>query len=213
MLAIPMTNAGHFENRIPLILELGFREAALPALRAYIDLLWTANDELNLISRKMTFPELIDNHVVDCLLPLKFFPGGLKVAADFGSGGGLPGVIYAIHFADAEYRLYEKSKLKQDFLNRCRAIAPNLRVHGEIPPDLDKVEIVSARAFKPIDVILEISRGYAKRGGRYFLLKGRREKIDEELALARRKFKDLKVSIEPLTSPILDVERNLVRIG
>lgn len=194
------------------MIELGFREEALPQLKAYIDLLWASNEELNLISRKMTFEELIDNHVIDCLLPLKKFPQGVKAAADFGSGGGLPGVVYAIQFANIPYHLYEKSPLKQEFLTRCKTIAPNLQIHGEIPKDLNGIDVVTARAFKPIDVILDISRNYYKNKGKYFLLKGRREKIDEEVTLSRKKFKDLQVTIEPLKSPILDVERHLVLI-
>lgn len=133
--------------------------------------------------------------------------------SDFGSGGGLPAVIYAIQFPETKFRLFEKSPKKQEFLNRCRAIAPNLEIAGEIPRDLEETDLVTARGFKPVDVILEVSRDYYKKGGKYFLLKARREKIDEELTLARKKFKDLKVSIDPLHSPVLEVERHLVRIG
>ncbi|MEK2689683.1 16S rRNA (guanine(527)-N(7))-methyltransferase RsmG [Bdellovibrio sp. GT3] len=201
-----------FEQRIPLILELGFREEAIGQLKSYIDLLWSSNDELNLISRKMTFDELLDNHVIDCLLPLKQFPKNIKAAADFGSGGGLPGVIYAIQFPEVQFHLYEKSILKQNFLNRCKTIAPNLNVHGEIPKDLVDIDVVTARGFKPVDVILDVSRNYYAKKGKYFLLKARKEKIDEELTLARKKFKDLNVTVEPLKSPVLDVERHLVLI-
>ncbi|WP_413576668.1 16S rRNA (guanine(527)-N(7))-methyltransferase RsmG [Bdellovibrio sp. HCB290] len=201
-----------FEQRIPLILELGFRQEALDQLKSFIDLLWSSNEELNLISRKMTFDELLDNHVIDCLLPLKHFPKNIKAAADFGSGGGLPGVIYAIQFPEVQFHLYEKSILKQNFLNRCKAIAPNLNVHGEIPKDLTDIEVVTARGFKPVDVILDVSRSYYAKKGKYFLLKARKEKIEEELTLARKKFKDLQVTVEPLRSPVLDVERHLVLI-
>ncbi len=202
----------HFENRIPLILSLGFREEAIPSLKSYIDLLWISNEELNLISRKMTFEDLIDNHVIDCLLPLKSFPKSVKNVADFGSGGGLPGIIYAIQFPEIKFSLYEKSPKKQEFLNLCKKIAPNVEVLGDIPQNLEGVELVTCRAFKPIDVILDISRKYYSQGGKYFLLKGRLEKIDEEIGLAKKKFKDLKVAVEPLKSPILEVERNLVTI-
>lgn len=202
-----------FEKRIPLMLELGVQASVLPKLKNYIDLLWASNEELNLISRKMTFDELIDNHLIDCLLPLRHFPVEVQAAADFGSGGGMPGVVYAILFPDIPYHLYEKSPKKQEFLARCATLAPNLHVHGEIPKDLTGIDIVTARAFKPIDVILDVSRNYCRKGGSYFLLKGRREKIDEELLLARKKFKDLKAQILPLKSPVMDVERHLVVIG
>lgn len=201
-----------FENKIALMLKLGFREAALPALKAYIDLLWAANEELNLVSRQMTMEELLDNHIIDCLLPLAQFPKDVKEVADFGSGGGLPAVIYAIQFPALKFHLFEKSPKKQIFLNQCKSIAPNLEVHGEIPKELQKIDLVTARGFKPIDVILEVSRDYYKKQGRYFLLKARREKIDEEILLARKKFKELKVTIQPLHSPVLEVERHLVLI-
>jgi 16S rRNA (guanine527-N7)-methyltransferase len=201
-----------FQSRIPILLELGFQEAALPKLKAYIDLLWSSNEDLNLISRQMKFEELIDNHIIDCLLPLKQFPGQIQTAADFGSGGGLPAVVYAIQFPNIKFQLFEKSPKKQEFLNRCKAIAPNLEIHGEIPKDLAGIDLVTARGFKPIEVILEFSRSYYKAKGKYFLLKARREKIDEEIALARKKFKDLQVQIETLKSPVLEVERHLVLI-
>lgn len=204
--------SSYLEKRLSLILELGFRKEALPQLEKYINLLWASNEELNLISRKMTFEELVDNHVIDCLLPLKKFPAGIKAAADFGSGGGLPGVIYAIQFPEVQFHLYEKSPKKQEFLSRCKAIAGNLQIQGEIPQDLVGIDIVTSRAFKPIDVILDISRKYFSKGGKYFLLKGRKEKIDEELLLARKKFKNLQAQVETLHSPILDVERHLVLI-
>lgn len=202
----------HFEKRIPVILELGFAEQKIPDLKKYIDLLWASNEELNLISRKMTMEDLIDNHIIDCLLPLKHFPKEVKRVADFGTGGGLPAIVYAIHFGDKKFQLFEKSNLKQDFLKRCKAIAKNIEVNADIPLKLMDIDLVIARAFKPIDVLLDISRNYYKDGGKYFLLKARKEKIEEELTLAKKKFKDLKVKIVPLKSPVLEVERNLVLI-
>jgi 16S rRNA (guanine527-N7)-methyltransferase len=202
-----------FDRRIPVYLELGFGSRALPQLQNYIQLLWESNEDLNLISRKMTFEELIDNHVIDCLLALKSFPADTaKVVADFGAGGGLPSVVYAIQFPHIQFQLFEKSPKKQDFLKRCQRIASNLQIHGEIPNRLVDIDLVMARAFKPLDVILDMSREYYKEQGSYFLLKGRREKIDEEFALAKKKFKDLEIQVQVLQSPVLEVERHLVRI-
>lgn len=209
----PVADPQYFSKRIPMILELGFRQDGLQALETYIDFLWSANEELNLISRKMTFEELIDNHLIDCLLPLKYFPKDIKGVADFGSGGGLPGVVYAIQFPEIKFQLFEKSPLKQDFLNTCQKLAPNIKVQGEIGLKLMNVDLVTARAFKPVDVIMDMSRDYYNNGGKYFLLKARLEKIEEEVSLAKKKFKDLKIDLQNLKSPLLDVERNLVLIS
>ncbi len=194
------------------ILDLGFREESIPQLKAYIELLWAANEELNLISRQMTIEELITNHIIDCLLPLSMFPKNLKNVADFGSGGGMPAVIYAIQFPNTKFHLYEKSPKKQEFLRQCQSITKNILIHAEIPKDLPGMDLVTARAFKPLDVILDVSRSYYQNQGKYFLLKGRREKIDEELQLAKKKFKDLKVEVIPLKSPLLEVERHVILI-
>lgn len=196
-----------------IILDLGFRPEGLPTLQKYVELLWKSNEELNLFSRKMSFEDLINNHVIDCLLPLTLFPKSVKAVADFGSGGGLPGVMYAIQFPQIQFHLFEKSQKKQNFLGKTKLLAPNISVHGEIPNSLKEMDLIVARAFKPTDVILEMSAAYAQSGGKYFLLKGRDEKIQEELQLARKKFKILKVEVVPLKSPIMDVERHLVLIS
>ncbi len=201
-----------FEDRIPVMLNLGLRQEAVEKLKAYVDLLWQSNEDLNLVSRKMEFQELLDNHVIDSLMTLEHFPKDRKVVADFGSGGGFPAVLYAIQFPEIEFHLFEKSPKKQEFLFKCSRIAPNIQVHGEIPLELKGVDLVTARGFKPLDVILDMSRNYYGKNGSYFLLKARRDKIDEELALAKKKFKDLSIEIIPLKSPVLDVERHLVTI-
>ena len=194
------------------ILDLGFREESIPQLKTYIELLWAANEELNLISRQMTIEELITNHIIDCLLPLSLFPKNLKNVADFGSGGGMPAVIYAIQFPQIQFHLYEKSPKKQEFLRQCQSIARNIQIHAEIPNNLREIDLVTARAFKPLDVILDVSRSYYQKKGKYFLLKGRREKVDEELQFAKKKFKDLQAQVIALKSPLLEVERHVILI-
>lgn len=201
-----------FEKKVDTIIKLGFSQEALPKLKSYIELLWRSNEELNLFSRKMSFAELVDNHLIDCLLPLKYFPFEANTIADFGSGGGLPGVLYALNFSTKKFLLFEKSPKKQAFLNRCKLIANNIEIHSDIPTNLPNVDLIMSRAFKPIDVTLEMSRGFYQSGGHYFLLKGRKEKIDLEVLDSQKKFSDLNVNLLPLTSPVMDVERNLVVI-
>ncbi len=203
----------YFDQQTPHFLALGFDPEALPSLKEYIDLLVASNEELNLISRKMTFEELIDNHVIDCMLALPFFPQDLKVVADLGSGGGLPGVLLALQFPDTKFHLYEKSPLKREFLAKCQKLCPNLELYDPISSGMKNTDLITARAFKGAEVILDMTRKYYAGGGRYLLLKGRKEKIDEELGLAQKGFENLKSKIIPLKSPVLDVERHLVIIN
>jgi hypothetical protein len=114
------------------------------------------------------------------------------------------------NFPELSFHLFEKSPKKQQFLKKCQQRFGNIQVFGEIPSKLPGIDLVTSRAFKPLDVIFEISREYCLSGGRYFLLKGRKEKIQEELELAQKKFKGLQVEVLPLSSPVLEVERHLV---
>ncbi len=201
-----------FEDKTPHLLNLGLNPDSVLKVKTFLDLVWSANQELNIVSRQMSFEDLIDNHLIDCLLPLKYFPPTSRVVADFGSGGGFPGVIYALQFPKIQFHLYEKSPKKQAFLKRCKALAPNLEFHGDIPKDLANTDLVMARAFKPLDVILDVSSKHYEAGGKYFLLKARLEKINEEVILAKKQFKNLQVTIQPLSSPVLEVERHLLLI-
>jgi 16S rRNA (guanine527-N7)-methyltransferase len=200
-------------ERKKVILELSFPEEQFSTLVDYAQSLWKANQELNLFSRQMPISEFVDNHIIDCLLALPQLPRQVQTFADLGSGGGLPGVIFSLARPSQNFQLFEKSPRKRDFLSSCQTFAKNLEIKSEVSVALAGVETVTARAFKPVEVILEMTRGFYQRGGKYFLLKGRKEKIDEEIAQAKSKFKGLKYRVEPLKSPVLEVERHIVIIN
>lgn len=208
-----LTNA-----QIQIILDCGFQEKNLDTLKWYIDFLWQQNTELNLFSRQTTFNDLIENHIIDCLLPLKHFENinsnqTLNKVADLGTGGGLPAIIYAIHFPEIQFELFEKSPKKQIFLNSLKQKITNIQIKGLVHSTDLNVDLIMARGFKPIDVILELTQSHYEKHKNYFLLKARLEKINEELFDTQKKFKNIKSEIIKLNSPILEVERHLVLIN
>lgn len=203
-----------FSDVSSTLIDLGVDSSRLSLIEKYCALLWEENQNLNLLSRQMTIEDFLKNHLVDCFLPLKKFPLNIKNVADFGSGGGMPGVLYALQFPHMQFHLFEKSPKKQLFLEKCKELAANIIIHGEIVPEkMVSIDLVMARAFKPLEVILELSRVYYAQGGKYFLLKGRTDKIQEEFIDAQKKFKNLRIKKEPLFSPFVEAERNLVTIG
>jgi len=201
------------DQKAKYILDLGFKSEKLSILNEYLKQLIEKNKEINLFSRKMQFEELIDNHVIDSLLPLKHLPKSFKLAADFGSGGGFPAAIYAIHFDQAQFYLYEKSKLKRDFLDSLKHIIPNLSIFEMIDNKIPACDFITSRAFKSIEETVGLSFSYYDKGGRYYFLKGRFERIQDELDLARKNFKDIYSEVIGLKSPALDVERHLVIVS
>ena len=195
----------------PQFEHYGFPKSQLDKLYTYLFRLWSKNQELNLISRKMSFEDLIENHLFDCLIALIDLDTKANTVADFGTGGGLPGIIFAIARPEQSFYLYEKSNLKRQFLNELKDIAPNIECYESIDANL-KVDLITARAFKPIEVIVELSRKYFEAGGAYYLLKARPESIQEEIANTRPKLKASDYRIKKLQHPLLDLQRNLVFI-
>lgn len=102
----------------------------------YDALLREHNQQVNLVSRA-TAEESWDRHVRHCLaLTAKRFPKGASVV-DYGSGGGLPGLVLAIAFPDTRFYLVDA------VLKKVRAVDDMARRLG-----LDNVEAHHARAEK-----------------------------------------------------------------
>lgn len=193
----------------PILAALGVLPEQQAQLAAYLDLLWAANQELNLVSRKLEPAALVDDHLVDSLLALPYFPRQGTIA-DLGSGGGLPALPLAICLPETRFLLFEKSPLKCKFLERCKALAPAIEVMGPLDPGgaFPKCDLITARGFKSVREILQWSRAHQQRGGAYLLYKARRARIDEELAEAK-----LKARVERLPQHAGAEERHLVLIG
>ena len=105
------------EENKDVILSLGVNEIHRNRLVQYCENLVKANLELNLFSRKMSMKDLVENHIFDSLLALSEFQKlDFENLGDFGSGGGLPGLILAACFPEKQIHLFEKSPKKRQFL-------------------------------------------------------------------------------------------------
>jgi 16S rRNA (guanine527-N7)-methyltransferase len=105
---------------------------------------------------------------------------------DLGSGGGFPGIIIAIAKPMCEIHLLEKSKKKCYFLNKTIDLLglKNAQVLNTVinkKNNLGSYSLITARAFSSITNILELTTNNLNAGGKYVLLKGKKEKITEEL--------------------------------
>ena len=105
---------------------------------------------------------------------------------DLGSGGGFPGIILAILRPESEIHLLEKSQKKCYFLNKTKDAlklknVSVLKTTISQKNTLEKYSVITARAFSSIKNILDLTKNNLKENGRYLLLKGRAEKIEEEI--------------------------------
>ena len=146
-------------------------------LEAYVALIEKWNPKINLVS-KSSLPEIWDRHIWDSAQIFDIAVEG-SVWADFGSGGGLPGIVLAI-FAkerrpDMQFYLVESDQRKCAFLrNAVREIGLNVKVHAERIEALDPIgaSVISARALTDLNGLLEFVERHSAKNGVAILPKG-----------------------------------------
>ena len=129
--------------------------------------------------------EVLDKDILDCLPLVEKIKTKEKIL-DLGSGGGFPGIVLAILRPESEIHLLEKSQKKCYFLNKTKDMLKlkNISVLKTTISQknaLEKYSVITARAFSSIKNILDLTKNNLKENGRYLLLKGRAEKIEEEI--------------------------------
>lgn len=148
------------------------------------------NPAINLVA-KSTLPALWTRHIADSAQLCTLIRTDDAHWADFGSGGGLPGLIVAAIFAerrpDLRISLVESDKRKATFLRQTAAeMGLNVAVHAERAENIDPLgaDVVSARALAPLDRLLALTYPHLAPKGQALFLKGAqyRREIAESLA-------------------------------
>lgn len=152
-------------------------------LDRFAALLVAENGQQNLIAAS-TIPTIWVRHIADSVQLLALDTEGEGLWVDLGSGPGLPGLVVAILSA-RPMLLVESRKRRCEFL---RAVVSELALdHVEIAEaPLERVETrpaatISARAFAPLDKLLDLSARFSTESTRWLLPKGRN--AVKELAL------------------------------
>ncbi|SDT28043.1 16S rRNA (guanine(527)-N(7))-methyltransferase RsmG [Bradyrhizobium canariense] len=155
-------------------------------LDRYVDLLLEWQAKTNLVAPS-TLPDLWTRHISDSLQLLALAPNA-KVWADFGSGGGFPGVVLACALAGisgATVHLVERNAKKGAFLREAlRVTNSHGTVHladigDTVDSSLGKVDCVTARALAPLHQLIGFAEPLVKQGAKALFLKGQ----DVELEL------------------------------
>ena len=139
-------------------------------LRKYADLLVKWNQKINLISAS-TVADLWSRHIVDSAQIYNLCPDAQGIWADFGSGGGFPGLVVAIIAKelnpDLKVVLVESDQRKATFLRTIiretvlSATVKTERIETLMPIGAD---VVSARALAELSELLgQITGSYMKK--------------------------------------------------
>lgn len=156
---------------------LAVDDAALARLENLERLLREENERQNLIA-KGTLPHIWVRHIVDSAqllsVPRETVPDGAWL--DLGTGAGFPGLVVAALQPNRAITLVDSRKLRTEWLQRASDTLEltNVRVIQSRVEDLpeEQFSVISARAFAPLEKLLEISARFSTPETLWVLPKG-----------------------------------------
>jgi len=197
---------------------LNVSRETFPDLEEFRQIIIKKNKTINLISKES---EKIskERHIIDSAQIIDLIDLNQQICTDIGSGSGLPGIVLAIIMkhknSEMKFKLYEKSFHKSNFL---KEVSNKFNLNVEVlQKDIFEEknlssDIIVARAFKPLPVILDLVHSNFKYFKEVILFLGKNGKILLQEALREWKFEfDEKKSITNLNSTILKI-KNLEKI-
>jgi 16S rRNA (guanine527-N7)-methyltransferase len=191
-------------------------------LKRYVKEIELFNSAYGLVGTNDT-NELVTKHILDSLAPLGIImkllrdSGAGKTAkiADVGSGAGLPGIPLAIVLPQYEFTLIERMGRRAGFLLNTKAVLSLSNVTVE-EGEFEKAgngtfNLVTFRALKSMDQkLIKTLIKKCDQGGIITAYKGRREKIEAEMASLQKICENWE-AIQYVT-PFLEEERHLLVI-
>jgi 16S rRNA (guanine527-N7)-methyltransferase len=189
---------------------LNFSENDIYRLDLFRIMLLDFNHKYNLISRK-TENSIWSRHILDSAQLLRLFDINSKLTmVDLGSGAGFPGIVIAIFNKNEDFhvKLYEKSPVKRDFLNKVKEkLDIKLEVLENVYNDKINADILVSRAFKKLEEIVRISRETVRKPHRLIILKGKNAKTEiNNVSLGHNSSYKLVDSITDNDSKIIVIE-------
>jgi len=190
-----------FEIR-QICLENGLiiKDSQWQLLEEWADLLLNYNQEINLVSRRET--DLFwEKQILHCLSLLVYreIPQGLEVC-DFGTGGGLPGIILAIIRPDLYLTLVDSrqkkvavvQKIVGDLgLSNVRVICGRGELLGKQTEWNQRFSVITARAVAPLTDLVRWTIGLRKPESALHILKG--GEIQDEMKALSLMFTGIKI--------------------
>ncbi len=208
-------SAAHLATRLQAgLADLGLEltEAQQSLLLDYLALIQKWNKVYNLTAVRDP-DEMFSLHLLDSLAtvgPLRRHAAGRSLRLlDVGSGGGLPGVVFAICCPELTVDCVDTVGKKAAFIQQAAVTLklPNLRgLHNRVEKLAGPYEVISSRAFASLVDFTTWSGGALAEEGVWLAMKGKHP-ADEIAALPPGV---AVFHVEPLKVPGLDAERCIV---
>jgi len=140
-------------------------------IQKYFELLKNAPKRVVLMSPKEDSLKLYKKHIEEANLYLPYIKSG-DVVLDLGSGAGFPGIPLAIAVKDAHFYLLDRKAIHTNFLNKVKEElnlenVTVVQMEGELISKKLGVlfDVVTARAFNRIDIVLSMVERNLKQNG------------------------------------------------
>jgi 16S rRNA (guanine527-N7)-methyltransferase len=170
--------------------QLNFTSKSIAALKIFVDALISANKNHNFISIS-TEADIWHRHILDSAQLVKFVDFSKGSLSDLGSGAGFPGLVLAIfnNNKDFHVKLFEKSPVKRAFLQEIsNKLSIKVEIKGNIYEEIFDADYIVSRAFKKLEVIIQVSREIVKKSHKIIILKGQNAQEDLKKAFKREKY-------------------------
>ena len=187
----------------------------ITSLKKYEDILINANKSLNLVG-KSTINQIWTRHFLDSVQVIDFIDKNDKTLIDLGSGAGFPGLVLAVVLKDrkipVKIKLIEKSPKKVNFL---KGLVDEFNLNVEVVNKNIFIEQIKffndvfvARAFKPLEIILQLIHNKAENWKKIFIFLGKTGKNE---LLQASKIWDIeykqRVSVTSNDSIVIEINR------
>ena len=186
-------------------------ENQLKKVNTFIELALEFNKTHNIFVRTNK-KDVMQKDINDCLPIINLIKPNNNIA-DLGSGGGFPGILLSITKPGNKITLIESNNKKCYFLRTVidKLELKNTEVINQTITknnNLEIFDVITARAFASIEKIINLTQKNNKKETEYILLKGKEQKIKEELKLLDQK----KYRYEIIKLDNENQERNIVVI-
>ena len=170
--------------------QLNFSSKSIEALNIFVDVLISANKKHNFISRS-TEADIWHRHILDSAQLVKFVDFSKASLSDLGSGAGFPGLVLSIFNNNKNFhvKLFEKSPVKRAFLEEIsNKLSVKVDIKGNIYEEIVDADYIVSRAFKKLEVLIQVSREIIKKSHKLIVLKGQNAQEDLKKAFKKEKY-------------------------
>ena len=170
--------------------QLNYSSKNIFNIKIFINELLKANKKYNFIS-KSTENFIWHRHILDSAQLVKFIDFSKGSLSDLGSGAGFPGLILALFNKNKDFhvKLFEKSPIKRAFLRDISdRLSLKIEILGNVYDHSINTDYIVSRAFRKLDVIIQVSREIAKKSHKLIILKGQNAQKDLKKAFKKEKY-------------------------